>query len=122
MKEKAPTPSKKEQKSDLSAAHFEQHYNATTSRTDLCKYTTFKLGKQLNPIGAMKTYTKSNCKLCTEERLMVLRNIRDKHVTVMNNNSEIFRACRQKTTFNLFFLSTDDTALTGERVRPYKGF
>ena len=30
------------QKSDSFAAHFEQHFNTTTSRTDLRKYTTFK--------------------------------------------------------------------------------
>ena len=44
-------------------AHFKQNFNTTTSRTDLRKYMTFKLVKQLNPIGAMKTFTKPNCNL-----------------------------------------------------------
>ena len=48
------------QKSDSFAAHFEQHFNNTTSRTDLHKYMTFKGVKQLNLIGAMKTFTKPN--------------------------------------------------------------
>ena len=41
------------QKSDSFASHLEQHYNSTTSRTYLRKYMTFKVVKQLNPIGAM---------------------------------------------------------------------
>ena len=42
------------QKSDSFYAHFEQHFNTTTSRTYLRKYTKFKVVKQLNPIGAIK--------------------------------------------------------------------
>ena len=52
------------QKSDSFAAHSEQHFNTTVSHTDLRKYTRFKLVKQLNPICAMKKYTKPNCNLC----------------------------------------------------------
>ena len=53
------------QKSDSFAAHFEQHFNTTTPRKYLRKYMTFKVVKQLNQIGAMKTFTKPNCNLCT---------------------------------------------------------
>ena len=35
------------QKSDSFSAHFEQHFNTTTSHTDLRKYMTFKVVKQL---------------------------------------------------------------------------
>ena len=63
----------------------------------------------------MKTFTKYNCNLCMEERLTILKNLLDKYVTVMNNNLEIYRACRNKTTFHPFLLSTDDLILTGER-------
>ena len=49
------------------AAHFEQHFNSTMSRTYLRKYMTFKVVKQLNLIGAIKTFTKTNCNLCMEE-------------------------------------------------------
>ena len=59
---------KNRQKSDSFAAHSEQHFKTTTSRTDLRKYIAFKVVKQLNPIGAMKTFTKPNCNLCMEER------------------------------------------------------
>ena len=55
------------QKSDSFAAHFEQHFNTTTSPTDLRKYMTFKLVTQLSLIGAMQTFTKPNCNICMEE-------------------------------------------------------
>ena len=63
---------KNRQKSDSFAAHFVQNFNNTTSRTDLRKCMTFKVLKQINPVGAMKTFTKPNCKLCTQEHLMIL--------------------------------------------------
>ena len=101
------------QKSDSFAAHFEQHFNSTTPRTDPRKYMTFKVVKQLNQIGAMKTFTKPNCKLCMEERLTILKKLREKRVTSMNNNSEIYGSCRHKTTFPRFCLSTDDPFFKG---------
>ena len=96
------------QKPDSFSAHFVQHFSNTTSRTDLRKYMTFKVIKQLNPIGAMKTFTKPNCNLCMQERLTILNKIRDKCVTVINKNSEIYGACRHNTTFHRFCLSIDD--------------
>ena len=52
------------QKSDSFAARFEHHFNTTTPHTYLHKYMTFKAVNQINPIGAMKTFTKPNCSLC----------------------------------------------------------
>ena len=74
---------------------------------------TFKIVKHLNPIGAMKTFTKPNCNLCIEERLTILKNLCDKRVTIMNKNSEKYGACRYKTCFHRFCLSTDDPVLNG---------
>ena len=101
------------QKYDSFAAHSKQHFNATTSRTDICKYMTFKVVKQLNLIGAMETFTKPNCNLCMEQRLTILKKLRDKYVTIMNKNLEIYGACRHKTTFRRFCLSTDDPVFNG---------
>ena len=95
-------------KSDLFAAHFEHHFQVTTARIDLHKYKTFKLVNELNLIGAMKTFTKPNFNIFAEERLTIIKNIRDKCVTIMNNNLEIYGACRHKTTFYQFSLRTDD--------------
>ena len=101
------------QKSGSFAAHFVQHFNSTTSRTELRKCMTFKVLNQLNPIGAMKTFMKPNCNLCMQERLTILKMICEKNVTVMNKNSEIYGACRHKTYFHQFLLSTDDTIFNG---------
>ena len=84
------------------------NFKSTTSRTDLRKCMTFEAVKQLNPIGAMKSLTKPNLNLCTEERLTILKKLRDKNVTLLNKNSAIYGACRHKTTFHRFCLSTDD--------------
>ena len=96
------------QKSDSFAAQFKQHFNTTMSRTDLRNYMTFKLVKQLNLIGEMKTFTKPNCNLFFEEHLTTLKMIRDKCVTIMNKKLEIYGAFRHKTTSHQFRLSTDD--------------
>ena len=48
------------QKSDSFADHFVQHFNNIMSCTDLRKYMTFKVVKQINPIGTMKKFTKPN--------------------------------------------------------------
>ena len=103
------------QKPDSFASPFVQYFNNTKSRTYICKYMTFKVIKQLNPIDAMKTYTKPNCNICMQERLTILKKLRDKHVTVMNKNSEIYGACRHKMTFHRFCLSTDDPVFNGWR-------
>ena len=36
------------------------------------------------------------------ERLMILKKLRDKRVTVMNNKLEIYGACRNKKNFHIF--------------------
>ena len=99
---------KKGGKSYSFAAHFEQHFNTTTSRTDIREYMTFKVVKKLYPIGTMKEFTKPNCNLCMQEHLTILKKLCDKHVTVMKNNLEIYGAFQHKTTFHRFCLSSDD--------------
>ena len=74
------------QRSDSFAAHFKQHFNTIMSCTYLRKYMTFKVVKQINQIGEMKTFTKPNFTLCMEERLTILKKLRDECVAVMNEN------------------------------------
>ena len=69
---------------------------------------TFKVVKQLNPIGAMKKFTEPNYNICMYERLTILKKLHDKRVMIMNKNSKIYGACRHKTTLPQFYLSTDD--------------
>ena len=68
----------------------------------------FKAVNHINRIGAIKSFTKPNCDLCMEERLTVLKKIHDRNVTLLNNNSEIYKFWQHKTTFRLFFLFVDD--------------
>ena len=64
---------KNEKKPGSFDAHLRQYFDATESCTDLLMYMMFKLVKQINPIGATKTFTKPNCNLCTEDRLTILK-------------------------------------------------
>ena len=55
-------------KSESFAAHFEKHFKYTISGTDLHNCKTFKVLKQINPIGPMKSFMKPNFNICIEER------------------------------------------------------
>ena len=62
-------------KTDSFADHYKQHFKYTTSHTDLRKCIALKEVKYLNPIVAMKSFTRPNCNLCMEEHLTILKNI-----------------------------------------------
>ena len=85
------------------AANLGQHFNNIMSRTYIHKYMTFRVLKQINLIGTMKTFTKPNFNICMEKRLTIPKNLRDKRIMVMNKKSEIYGACRNKTTLHQFF-------------------
>ena len=53
---------------------------------------TFKVVKQINPIGEMKSFTKPNFNLCMEELLTILKKPCDNRVTIMKKNSDIYGA------------------------------
>ena len=52
----------------------------------LSKCITLEVVNQINPIGTMKLFTKYDCNLYTEEILIILKTLRDKRVTLMNNS------------------------------------
>ena len=52
--------------------------------------------------------TKPNFNLCMQERLTILKKIRDKRLILMNKNSDIYGACWHKTTFHWYCISTYD--------------
>ena len=79
------------QRSDSFAAHCVQHFNSTTSSTELRKCMTFKVLNQINLIGAMKTFMKPNCNICMQEHLTIPKMIRDKQVTVMKKIRRFMR-------------------------------
>ena len=75
---------------------------------ELRKCMVLKVVNKINPIAAMKSFTKPNCNVCMEERLTIIKNLRDKRVTLMNINLKMYGDFRHNTTFHIFFLSTDD--------------
>ena len=46
-------------KSHSFSAHLKHHFTSNTSHTELLKYMIFKVLNELNPIGAMKAFTKT---------------------------------------------------------------
>ena len=66
-----------------------------------------KLFKQVNTIVSMKLFKKPNCNLCMEERLIIFKNLHDKDVTLMNNDSEIYRAFRHKKKPKFYLITND---------------
>ena len=85
----------------------------SNSTLTLQRHMTFKLAKQLNLIGKMKIFMEPNYNLCMEELLTILKNLHDKRVAIMNKSSEIYGACRYKTTFYRFCIITDDPIFSG---------
>ena len=75
---------------------------------DLHECMAFKEEHTINLIEEMKSFMKPNPNLFTGWKLTMLKKLCDKNVTLMNKNSDIYRACRNKTSFRRFFLNTHD--------------
>ena len=67
-----------------------------------------KVVNNLNPILSMKSYMKPNCILCMYEFLTILKNLRDKDVTLKRKNGDMYEAFCHKMTLHSFLPSTDD--------------
>ena len=104
---------KNRQKSDSFDAHFKQHFNNTTSHTHKRKYMTFKVLKQLNMIGTMKTFTKPYSNLCMKERLTILKNLRENAPQLWMRTEIYMGPAGKKTILYWFLLSTDDPVFNG---------
>ena len=62
----------------------------------------FKVLHRLNTISAMKTIGTDKCKLCTDEKIRILKNNRDSGTNLINKCVEVYDACRHQTKFHLF--------------------
>ena len=80
----------------------------------------FKAVNQLNPIGAMKPFTKPNCNICMEKHLTIIKTFRDENVTLMNKNSEIYGASQK--TLSISFSYALMTPLKFDMVRLCNSF
>ena len=74
-----------------------------------------------NPINAVKSFGKRSCKLCAQERLAILKATRKDPNIVINNNNEIYGACRHKPWFHRYpkrqnTAGTDESYKKDERV------
>ena len=57
-----------------------------------------------------------------KECLTIPKKLRDKRVTIMKNNSEIYGACRHKTTFHQFCISINYPVFNRWKGYAVKGF
>ena len=69
----------------------------------------------------MKSFTKTNCKLFTEDCLIILKNIRDKRVTLINRSWRYTGPTSTKQ-ISVDFGKALTTLVTGKIVRPCNGF
>ena len=116
-----PTSSQKRTNIWLICWHLHTVFKSTTPHIDLSKCVTFKVVKQLNPIGSIKTFTKHNCNIYMDERLAILKILRDKRITFMKKN-RIYTGPSGTKIFPLSFPKHWWSHITGERVRPYNIF
>ena len=62
----------------------------------------FEVLHRSNTISTMKTIGTDQCKLCTDEKIRILKNNRDSGTNLINKCSEVFSACRHQTKFHRF--------------------
>ena len=59
-----------------------------------------------NPISCVKTFGTKKCKLCSKERIEILKATRKDQKSIINKNNEIYGACRHKPRFHKFCRQT----------------
>ena len=57
---------------DSFAAQFAQHFDQKRTPQQCCEIMNFEILSKVNPIGSMKTWSKSSCTLCIKERLEIV--------------------------------------------------
>ena len=90
--------------SDSLAAHFSSILpkNKKPSRQELRTLMSFKVLHHSNPISAMKTIRTDQLKLCTDEKIRILKNSKKSGTNLINKCSEVYSACRHQTKFHRF--------------------
>jgi hypothetical protein len=102
-------------KSDSFASHFAHHCKKEVKSTsdELRKMMKVKIVWQGNAISCMKLFGKLNCSLCMQERIKILRTIRQEEWKIINKKNEIYGACRHKTRFHRFIKEHTNVKNTG---------
>ena len=105
-------PSDDSRRSDTFAKHFAKHFPRDATPQQLRENIDLDVLWQGNPLSCVKTFKTPKCRLCTMERLFILKLTASKKISLVNSRSEIYGACRQNPKFHRF--STDDPP--GEKV------
>ena len=95
--------------SDTFASHFSKHLldtNSDPTPKNQRVMMKFEIMDELEPISAMKSFKKLECKLCMKERLAILKASFEGD-KIMNSRLEIYGGCRHKKKFHNFLTSTD---------------
>ena len=76
-----------------------------------------------NPISCVKTFGTKNCKLCTKERLEIVKMCKYQPEKIINKCNEVYGACRHKPRFHRFPkqklpASTDESAMDEKGKKP----
>ena len=77
---------------------------------------------QGNPISCVKTFGTRNCKLCTKERLEIVKTCKYYPNKIINKCNEVYGACRHKPRFHRFeqhpLASTDESGKDEKSKKP----
>ena len=88
--------------SDTFAAHFAQRFDQKPTPQQCREIMKLVILCKVNPIGLMKTWSKSSCTLCAKERLEIVSRSRRRYGKLINACSEIYGACRHNLRFHRF--------------------
>ena len=115
---------KADKRSDSFAEHFASLIPKEMERKEISKAVQLKVDIlwKGNPLSCVKTFGTRACKLCSKERLEILKLVRTEPVRAINKNNEIYGACRHKPKFHKFCrlaepaLASTDESEKDERV------
>ena len=68
---------------------------------------------QGNPLSVVQTFGTPNCRLCSKERIEILKRSRHKPQSLINKRQELYEACKHKPQFHRYKVeeaSTDETS------------
>ena len=88
--------------SDTFAARFNQRFDQKPTPQQCREIMKSEILSKVNPIGSMKTWSKSSCTLCMKERLEIAGRSQRSHGKLVNACSEIYGACCHNPVFHRF--------------------
>ena len=87
---------------DTFAAHFAQHFDQKPTPQQFIEIIKFETLSKVNPIGSMKTWSKSSCTVCMKEILEIVSHSQHRYRKLINACSEIYGTCSHNPRFYMF--------------------